>query len=313
MTKKIFIDTDIGGDCDDAGALAIANILKNERLIDVVGMTFTTSGHYGPACISAINTYYGNSDIEIGATHRRNFCDKNISIFQPEIAKRFKNDFYIKESDTLYPAQEAVGFIRKKLAAEPDGSVTFLCIGQLNNVSDLLDSAPDGYSTLNGAELVKRKIDKFVVMGGLFGEEDQDFGSEAEYNIVTDIASAVNFVSKCPVEIVFSDFNVGCQIKTGGELLRGGGEDNPVALAYKLFQNAPRESWDLLALWYAALGEDDLFKISPAGRITVDGDGKTRFECSEHGLHFLIRLCNTVEYTCNKLEKTLVKEISYVK
>lgn len=31
MPKKILIDTDIGSDCDDAGVLAIANRLHNEK------------------------------------------------------------------------------------------------------------------------------------------------------------------------------------------------------------------------------------------------------------------------------------------
>ena len=47
--KLLIIDTDIGGDCDDAGALALANIFKNEGLIDLLGMTLTTSAPYGPA------------------------------------------------------------------------------------------------------------------------------------------------------------------------------------------------------------------------------------------------------------------------
>ena len=35
MKEKLFIDTDLGGDCDDVGALALANIFKNKGLIDM--------------------------------------------------------------------------------------------------------------------------------------------------------------------------------------------------------------------------------------------------------------------------------------
>ena len=32
MKKVLFIDTDLGGDCDDVGAVALANIFKNNGL-----------------------------------------------------------------------------------------------------------------------------------------------------------------------------------------------------------------------------------------------------------------------------------------
>ena len=74
MKEKLFIDTDLGGDCDDVGALALANIFKNKGLIDIVGMTHTTSMPYGAGCIDLINEYYGNAGIKVGATRREGYC-----------------------------------------------------------------------------------------------------------------------------------------------------------------------------------------------------------------------------------------------
>ncbi len=311
MAKKIFIDTDIGGDCDDAGALALANIFQNNGLVDIIGMTFTTSSVFGPACIGAINTYYGNQ-IEIGATDRKHFCDRNVNAFQSELARRFPNRIYEKESDCLKGVRDAVSLIREKLSRERDKSVTFVCIGQLNNVSDLLDSEPDAYSPFSGIELVRKKIDEFVVMGGLFKENGESFPFEAEYNVTSDVPSAINFVKKCPVRIVFSDYKVGCQIKTGASLLDRNDDNHPVTVAYKMFQNKPRESWDLLTLWFAVFGADDLFTVSDEGTVVINGDGTTVFDHDRKSNHFMLRLCNTVEYTQKKLDTTLLKEELYV-
>lgn len=317
MKKRIFIDTDIGGDCDDAGALALANIFENNGFIDLVGMTYTTSAKLGAACISAINIYYGNPQIGVGTTYRKSYCDSNVNIFQSEVAKRFPNSFYIRETGLVLAAEEAVKFIRRKLSEEADGSVTFVCIGQLNNVSDLLLSGADEYSPLGGRELVKAKIKEFVVMGGLFKDGDESISFEgkpyeAEYNVASDVKSAQSFVNLCPVKIVFSDFKVGCQIKTGATLLSQNDLSNPVTAAYRLFQNAPRESWDLLAVWYAAFGADDLFAVSDEGTVKITDGGRTEFIREKKSNHFILRLVSSAEYTQAKLDLTLLHRRIYV-
>lgn len=310
QAKKLFIDTDIGADCDDAGALAIANILKNNGFIDILGITYTTSSKWGPACIDSIDTYFGNGDIEIGTTSRQNYCE-NINEFQRVLATEFLNGIYNNNTGELKKVDDAVILIRRKLAKTDDKSVTFVCIGQLDNISDLLDSPADEYSALNGIELVKRKVKEFVVMGGLFKEKDEkimfyDATCEVEYNIACDIVSAQNFVDKCPVKVVFCDFKVGYRVFTGKMLLDQNSTQNPVTVAYKLFNNKPRESWDPLTMWYAVFGLDDLFELSHEGNINIDDKGNTVFDDSIKNNRYIIRLGNSIEYTQNKLDEVFL-------
>lgn len=314
MIKTLFIDTDIGGDCDDAGALALANIFRNNKAVDIAGMTFTTSAEYGAACIDAINTYYGNGDIEIGATRRKNYCDTNVNPFQEAVAKGFPNSVYDKRSGRLRPVPEATAFIRKTLSSLPDKSLTFVCIGQLNNVSDLLETAGDDFSPLSGVELVRAKIKEFVVMGGLFSDAPVIYNKQpyiTEYNIACDVKSAVNFVNKCPVKIVFSDFKVGYSIKTGASLLALK-KAHPVAEAYRIFQNAPRESWDLLTVWYAAFGCDGMFGISDEGDVKIEADGETFFDTQKKNNRYILKLADSEQHIADRLENTLEKEEIYV-
>ena len=311
MKKILFIDTDIGGDCDDAGALALANIFKNKGLIDILGITFTTSSIYGPACIDAINKFYNNTFL-IGMTSRKNYCVDNVNAFQEVLAKEFKNDFYDKNNDILKEAIDSIKLIRKQLAQAKDNSVTFVCIGQLNNASDLLDSVADEYSSLNGIELVKKKVKEFVIMGGLFKDNKDEVISfcnatyDSEYNIATDIPSSINFINKVPVKTTFSDFKVGYHIKTGKSLLLENNLNNPVTRAYKIFQNRPRESWDLLTMWYAIFNDDAFFKTSKEGKISIDKNGVTTFNENAKNNQFYIQLNNENSFIEERIDDILL-------
>lgn len=305
MKEKLFIDTDLGGDCDDVGALALANIFKNKGLIDIVGMTHTTSMPFGAGCIDLINKYYGNAGIKVGATRREGYCSFDTNQYAQKMLHDLGDFANTREK---YP--NSVKVMREVLTSSEDGSITMAFIGQLGNASDLLDSQPDEISKLSGIELVKQKVKKFVIMGGLFREKDEKImfgGSEygAEYNIVCDIKSAKNVANNCPVEIVFSDFKVGYQIHTGGRLLLAKDMKNPVTYAYTVFQNCPRESWDLLAVWYAALGCDDFFSISKAGVVTIADDGESSFAELENGKHYYLRINNDIKYIVDKIDDTL--------
>ena len=303
--KVIFLDTDIGGDCDDAGAIALVNIFKNLGYIDVLGMTHTTSIKYGPATIDAINTYYGN-DFPIGATKRKNYCLFNTKEFTNKICNAFTHKY-----DNRDDIEDAISLIRRLLSTAKDNSVTFVCIGQLNNVSDLLDSRPDKYSSLSGIELVKNKVCEFVVMGGLFNESGEKiyfYNQEykVEYNIACDIKSAQNFIKKVPVKVVFSDFLNGYQTYTGKSLLENK-LNSPVKMAYEIFINKPRESWDLLTVWYAMFGSDDIFKISCNGTINILDDGITLFDNKAKNNHYYLRIINDNSYIENKIDNALLK------
>jgi hypothetical protein len=65
--KPVVIDTDILGDVDDVGALAVANTLHNCGMADLRGVVVNTHSQYSSIAVSAVNTWFGNGDIPIGA------------------------------------------------------------------------------------------------------------------------------------------------------------------------------------------------------------------------------------------------------
>ena len=50
--QPIIIDTDIFSDCDDVGALALANVLHNCGLADLRGIAINTPSKYGALAAS---------------------------------------------------------------------------------------------------------------------------------------------------------------------------------------------------------------------------------------------------------------------
>ena len=56
MSIKLLIDTDLGGDCDDVGAIALANILQNKsKTITLIVLTFIFALPLGVVYLVAYN------------------------------------------------------------------------------------------------------------------------------------------------------------------------------------------------------------------------------------------------------------------
>ena len=265
---KLIIDTDIGPDCDDAGALACAHALQSQGRCQLLAVTHCTSNPYGGACIDAINRWYGCGDIPVGTLGREGFLsDPEHMKYNRYIAGHYPNR-YASE-----PAPDAVAVLRRTLAGQADGSVTMCAIGPLSNLADLLLSGPDEVSELNGLKLVARKVRLLVDMGGGL--------AEAEWNLKLDRDAADLVCSWWPGEVWFSIFEVGATIITGRAWQDG--RDNPIADAYRLYSPQGRMSWDQTAVLAAVLGEKPWFTLSEPGIMAVTEDGTSVFTPSAGG------------------------------
>lgn len=281
--KNIILDTDIGPDCDDAGAVALLNIFKNRGLCNILGIGHCTSNPYGAGAIDAVCRYYGNCDVNIGTTSREGFlCREKDMRYNRTLCENFKNRF------TKEKPEEVVSLYRRLLSEEKDKSVTFVAIGPLNNLSDLLDSSSDGFSPLSGKELVRQKVERLVLMAGAFpaeGECEKLFAANtktapseyAEFNVVCDIKAAENVSLNWQTPKICLGYEAGL-FKTGFE---NEDDTNPVNLAYHLYTNskngekAMRESWDLFTVCFAVNENTSLFGLSKKGTVKFTEKGFT--------------------------------------
>lgn len=264
---KILLDTDMGRDCDDVGALAVLHNIADETDTEILAVTHCASEISGAVAVKYINEWYGRHDIAVGRYCKRKFLED-------DICRKYTKplmECYLK-NHTMPKFESATKVMRRSLSGNED--VTIVVIGMMNNIAELLESEPDEISPLNGVELVNKHVKSMYVMGGNFF--DKTF---AEYNIATDVKSAQYVSENFPKPIVYCGFEIGTNIYTGKNVLNAT-DINPVSLAYHIhcgYNATEYKSWDLVTIYCAIFKDTELFKISENFKIGFDDIGRTFF------------------------------------
>ncbi len=312
---RIILDTDIGVDVDDAGALAVLHTLADRGEARILATVSNTYDPYAAAAIDAINTYYGRPNIPVGRNANRKqlpkatpWWRKNDAHFVRSVAKRFPNN-------TGSKVPSAVSVYRKALASQPDRSVTVVSVGFMSNLADLLKSKPDKYSKLSGKALVKRKVKDLVIMGGTYPRSSRDLYLKGtrKGNISPQIAGYV--LKSWPTRMTFAAGNVCGGIKNGHTLAKKTPKSNPVRESYRLFfgkSGVGRVSWDLCAVLYAVRGssgpggETYFARRDVDKHLTINKSGSTQWVSPSNGRHTrLVRKMSSKKITA-RLEALLV-------
>ena len=291
---KIVFDTDIGGDCDDAGALAMLHRLCDLEEAQLVAVTASYASPFVAGCIDAVNTYFGRK-VPVGVCYDR--TDKGEWIYGGALCKEFPNEYPESTFGEENGTPDAVKLLRKVLSQAEDHSITFVVTGSMTTAAGLVCSTPDEFSPLFGKELISQKICRTVVMGGSFyGEQsfsdylERNGKDYAEWNILEDIASARVMCEEWPGEVVFSGFEIGLWCVTMKEYVEKAPTDSPVKRAYELHPAGKngRESWDHTAI-LEAVRPGKYWYYHPWGQVGVNEDGVTRWYTKEGGkMSFLI-------------------------
>lgn len=282
---KLIFDTDIGNDVDDAMALGVLHALQTRGECELLAVTLTKSHPLTGPFVDAVNTFYGRGQIPVGV--RRDPEKSGESKFLKLATVR--DDGKLRYPHDLDPATapEAKDLLRKTLAAQPDGSVVIAQVGFFSNLAALLDTPADAHSPLSGQELIRRKVRLLSIMAGAFQTIDHN-NRYLEYNVVNDIPAAQKLARAWPTPIVWSGFEIGIAARYVAVSIERDFAyvpHHPVAEAYQLYEPTPHErpTWDLTSVLYAIRPDRDYFALSPAGRVTVDSDGFTRFAPQREG------------------------------
>jgi hypothetical protein len=270
----VIFDTDMMGDVDDVGATAVLHALARRGEAKILAMGVCVGDPATPLCLDALNTYYFRGDIPIGVVKGAAFVEP--SKYTGKIALEFPHRL-----KSAAEAPDVVALYRKTLAAQADQSVVVVTVGMLTNLRNLLRSGGDASSPLDGTALVKKKVRAWVCMGGTFPKG-------REYNLYSDAPASVEVAKRWPTPAVFSGFEIGDEIMTGGKL-RGSPASSPVRRAFELFNGLQnRQSWDETAVFYAVRGLNgglaDYWDLR-RGRIEVAQDGSNAWRDSPSGPH----------------------------
>ena len=183
-----------------------------------------------------------------------------------------------------------------------DKSVTFVCIGQANNIADFLDF---------DADLFLRKVKRVVIMCGNFVDYDKEYllGDmywKGEFNVIHDIRSMQRLFVEKDLPIFVLDFNQGVDVLSGETLKEQLG--NPVRDVYAVHGNEVNfnlPSWDIMTIMFASERYEKLFNVSKNGTVSVDDNGKSAF-VSGKGEHRLIYRATSEK----EISETINEELS---
>jgi len=263
---RVILDTDIGPDYDDVGAVAILHTLADQGEAIPLAIMASNKNELVAPTINLLNVYFGRPNLPVGAAKGK---AADIGAWQewPQmlLAK------YPHTVNSTADVPDAVALYRKILSAQPDHSVTVVSIGFLTNLSNLLLSKPDSFSNVTGRELVKRKVSKLVSMAGWFPKG-------REYNLLTDSIASAKVFNQWPTPVIFSGFEIGNKIKTGLGLVNDTAISGPVKDVFAFCipkakeDSAGRSSWDETAVLVAIRGATPYFSLKRGHIIIAGGD-----------------------------------------
>ena len=286
--RSVILDTDIGPDCDDVGALAVLCSYAQELDVPVLGVCNCTSNIYGTATVDVVREHCGQTEFALGMYSKPGFYADSVN-YNKYIAETYSKKFNEGTLEVL----PHVSFYRSLLAGAEDDSVIVVTVGMFNAFSDFLKSGADKYSPLSGIELAKKKLHAVVSMAAVLP-------AGREFNVVCDFNASKFVFDNCPCPMYLSDFKIGHSVRTGwGSREKFGLAGNPIIDSYRLYNaEDKRSSFDLTAVQFAFEGEGELYSLTAPGRLEffneapdrIPNADATRFvEDAEGNIRFMIK------------------------
>lgn len=291
--EKIIYDTDIGGDCDDAGTLGMLHRLCDKGEAELLAVTHCFSSPYVAGCIDAINNFYGRR-VPVGVNYQIKHTDRGT--YAGALSTLFENKYPPEKFGTENGPCDTLYLLRKILSEAEDNSITLVVTGTVASMARLLRSEPDEISSLSGKEMIEKKLKRTVVMGGRFFESwpmtifpdgtSQGNPVTWEWNIkFSDLNDVKTVCNEWNSELVFSSYEIGSYIKTMNDYPLRARKGDPIALAYEIYNRGKgRCSWDQTAM-LEAVRPGVYWNYHPFGRIYADDDSVTHFKAEESGKH----------------------------
>ncbi|WP_128543203.1 nucleoside hydrolase [Larkinella soli] len=294
----VILDTDIGPDYDDVGAMAVLHALADRGEARPLAVIASNKHELIVPTIDVLNTFFGRPNLPTGVPKGPAVSDGAWQKWPEMLVEKYPHR--IRSSSE---APDAVTTYRQVLAAQPDGSVTVVTVGFLTNLANLLESGPDRYSKLSGKELVQKKVKQLVAMAG-------GFPKGHEFNVHKDSLASQRAFAGWPTPIVFSGFEIGKQIKTGPRLVADQTLKSPVKDVFALCMpktkedNNGRMSWDQTAVLVAIRGVEPYYTLK-RGRIVLNG-GSNTWQDDPNGPHAYLVEAMPVAQVTSEIETLMM-------
>jgi inosine-uridine nucleoside N-ribohydrolase len=283
----LIIDSDLFSNADDVAALATAFALQIKGEDQVIAITLNTRTDRPSVavntwkCAAAIAQFYNSASVPIGA----DMPDNGAQVGSPDFITPCAA---LASPSTPAPAS-AVSVLRQALAGQADGSVVIAEIGYQENLAALLNSSPDGVSSLNGHDLIAQKVKELVVMGG--GYPSYPSG---ENNLAGNPVAAADVAANWPTKVVWSGIEVGNNVFGGHTVDSAQPLSSPVRVAMDAYAgpNPSFSLYDPTAVYHAVRPGDALLTESLPGQNVVNGGSGANAFTLGTGNQFYLKLTN---------------------
>ena len=282
------IDMDMGNGIDDALALALLYGLDGKNETRVVSVSVSTHSLSAAAFCEVMGRFYAGS-VDGGFASMRRALPVGMSglgkpapdtpMLTGPLSRKNAEGAPVyahgldKENDTAEP----VALIRNAFTAQHDQNCIMVLTGPATTLAKVL--------ALPGAkDLIERKVRLLSLMGGDFA------GGKPEFNVKSDIAAAKKVFAEWPTPIVASGYEVGKELLYPASSIEkdfAWTPNHPLVDAYKSHKPMPYDAptWDVTAVLHALRPNENYFKLSEPGVISVSDDGATRFTPQPGGKH----------------------------
>lgn len=191
IAEPFIIDSDFSSDVDDVLAISMACYYMDHNMIDIKGVALCTMSNRGAYAMSALLKAHGYGNIPVAIAGQDGIAIGSKWLYN--MSNRYHDEEYTYGTTGFY----------RRILAQAEKPINIVTLGQLTNLSDLLNSPADGYSPLTGAELVAQKVKCLYAVAGksdgrlenniYYGGED--YGNNKYYGN-TGVAEAANNVAK---------------------------------------------------------------------------------------------------------------------
>lgn len=279
---QIIFDSDMGPDYDDVGAITVLHALADKGEAHILAIMASTRYEGVAGVLNVFNTYFKRAALPVGVPKGQALDLRDWQHWTDTLLARYPHQI-----KTNNEAEDAVKLYRKILAVQADHSVTIVTVGFLTNLSNLLNTKADEYSSLTGRELVARKVKRLVCMAGKFPEG-------YEFNVMKDAPASQHVFTEWPTPVIFSGFEIGEKIFTGIPLIHNASiQNSPTKDAFRIAvplakeDSAGRKSWDETAVLVAIRGYEQYYTVH-TGHIKVAADGKDTWDDNGAGQAYLV-------------------------
>lgn len=302
---NVIFDTDMGPDYDDVGAITLLHAFADSGYVKILATMACTKYEGVAGVINVLNTYFKRPDIPIGVPKGWAYEEKDKQHWTDTLLEKYPHTVKINAD-----MPDAVKLYRKILAGQPDNSVTIITVGFFTNINNLWNSAPDEFSNLTGAELIRQKVKQMVSMAG-------KFPAGREFNVYKDSLAAYQLFSKWDIPTLFTGWEIGSKIKTGLRLINNKAiQNSPIKDVFRIAMPQAegdkdgRMSWDQTAVLIAVKNSDIFFNVKH-GNLIVQKDGSDKWVNDNQGRSGYVTLKMNPDDLAAYIEKLMMHQPGY--